>query len=517
MANIIRVLLRDTPGLPPLRRHRRQPRLRLRRGWASAVKSDPIKGVFDGISIGEDVISLRDECTGRRPVHFFGKIAFALAGAIFATAPMPAFAADATAVQKPAVQSQTIEDFYRGRNNAPLWLAPAAGDAAAQLINLLDFVSDDGLNPEKYHVAELRSALDAARTGKRKLVDQADRQFSAAFVAYVGDLREDPGSGVTYVDAGLKPTPPSPLGALLTAAAAPSLADYVRTMGWMHPIYAQLREALVNHSYSTDQQRDTLELNLKRARILPFGTQRYVLVNAAQQRLYMYEDRKPVDSMVVVVGKPKWPTPMLAAYIRYAALNPYWYVPSDLAGEDVGQYVVKFGLKYLDDYGYQVVSDWNPNPTVIDPSTIDWKGVVAGKDPDIMIRQKPGPKNFMGRMKFMFPNQFGVYLHDNPRRDLFLKSSRYYSGGCVRLEDAPRLGHWLFGRDLDWQIAGTEEPVMLATPVPVYITYLTAMPDGGSIAYFDDVYGRDAAKLADDGKPATVAAAASGAASLGNK
>ena len=219
--------------------------------------------------------------------------------------------------------------------------------------------------------------------------------------------------------------------------------------------------------------------------------------------------------MVVVVGKPKWPTPMLAAYIRYAALNPYWYVPSDLAGEDVGQYVVRFGLKYLDDYGYEVVSDWTREPTIIDPKTIDWKGVVDGKV-DVMIRQKPGPKNFMGRMKFMFPNQFGVYLHDNPRRELFKEASRYFSGGCVRLEDAARLGHWLFGHDLDWQDAGIEVAVPLATPVPVYITYLTAMPDGGSIAYFDDVYGRDAAKLAGGSSsgPATVA---TGVASSGNK
>jgi murein L,D-transpeptidase YcbB/YkuD len=199
--------------------------------------------------------------------------------------------------------------------------------------------------------------------------------------------------------------------------------------------------------------------------------------------------------MVVVVGKPKWPTPMLAAYIRYAALNPYWYVPSDLAGEDVGQFVLKFGLKYLDEYGYEIVSDWTPNPTIVDPKTVDWKGVVDGKV-EVMIRQKPGPKNFMGRMKFMFPNQFGVYLHDNPRRELFLKSARFFSGGCVRLEDAARLGRWLFGRDLDWQSAGTEQPVPLAQPVPVYITYLTAMPDGTSIAYYDDVYGRDAPRLA---------------------
>jgi len=457
-----------------------------------------------GSLIGERVKSLRFECTGRRPVHFFRRMLPLAAALAFVAAPAAAQAQTAPAVQQ--AHGQSVGDFYRARNNYPLWLSPAAGDSAQQLIALLSSANLDGLDPGRYHVAELQQALNAARGGKRKRVEAADQMLSGAFATYVADLRHDPGTGITYVDTGLAPTPPTPLAALLTAAIAPSLPDYVRSMGWMQPIYAQLREALASHSYSTDEQRDILELNMKRVRVLPAGGRRYVLVNAAQQRLYMYENGKPVDSMVVVVGKPKWPTPMLAAYIRYAALNPYWYVPSDLAGEDVGQYVVKYGLKYLDNYGYEIVSDWTRNPTIIDPKTIDWQGVVDGKV-DIMIRQKPGPKNFMGRMKFMFPNDFGVYLHDNPRRELFKESSRYFSGGCVRLEDAARLGRWLFGRDLDWQSAGTEEPVMLAQPVPVYITYLTAMPDGGSIAYYDDVYGRDAAKVAStDGGGSVIAA-----------
>ena len=445
--------------------------------------------------------SLRFECTGRWPVHFFEKSLAATAALALVAVPVSAAAAETASRPPPptraqaAVPSQTVTDFYRARNGSPLWLSPASGDAAQQLLSVLSTSSIDGIDPVHYDLPGLRQAVDAARDGKRKHVDAADQLLSYAFVAYVQALRQDPGVGITYVDAGLRPTPPSPLAILLTAASASSLGDYVHSFGWMNPIYAPLREALSSHAYSTDAQREALELNLKRARALPAGKQRYVLVNAAQQRLYMYEDGKPVDSMVVVVGKPKWATPMMTAYIRYAALNPYWYVPSDLAGEDVGQFVVKQGLGYLDKMGYEVVDDWTPNPKIIDPKTIDWKGVVAGKV-DVLIRQKPGPQNFMGRMKFMFPNQFGVYLHDNPRRELFQKAARYFSGGCVRLEDAARLGRWLFGHDLDWQSAGTEQPVPLATPVPVYITYLTAMPDGGSIAYFDDVYGRDAAKLA---------------------
>jgi L,D-transpeptidase YcbB len=465
---------------------------------ASAVNNRPSKLFFDGnLSIGEQVKKLRNSCTGPWPVHVFRKAWIATGIAIVAAAPLSFTLSSPAAAQvqtPPSPVGQGVADFYKARKDAPLWLSAQAGDTAQQLISLLGTASLDGLSADKYHAAALETAIQAARSGKRKEVQTAEKQLSEAFVAYAADLQTDSGIGINYVDAALRPKPATPLALLLGAASAPSLSDYVHDLAWMHPIYGQLRAALANHNYSDDHQRELLELNLKRARALPGGSQRYVVVNAAQQRLYMYENRKPVDSMVVVVGKPKWQTPMLTAYIRYAALNPYWYVPPELAPEDVAVYVVKQGLKYLDDYGYEVVDDWTPNPKIIDPKTIDWKAVNDGKV-QVLIRQKPGPKNFMGRMKFMFPNQYGVYLHDNPRRELFLKSARFFSGGCVRLEDAARLGRWLFGHDLDWQSAGIEQPVPLTQPVPVYITYLTAMPDGATIAYYDDAYGRDAAQL----------------------
>ncbi len=187
---------------------------------------------------------------------------------------------------------------------------------------------------------------------------------------------------------------------------------------------------------------------------------------------------------------------MMAAIVRFAALIPYWYVPPDLASERIAPNVLKQGLPYLKSLGYEVMSDWTEEASIIDPKMIDWKAVAAGKK-NIFIRQKPGPHNSMGRMKFMFPNEAGIYLHDNPERELFSEASRLYSGGCVRLEDAARLGQWLFGHGLDWETAATEQQVPLDRPVPVYITYLTAMPGSdGKIAYFDDVYSRDKNRLA---------------------
>jgi murein L,D-transpeptidase YcbB/YkuD len=446
------------------------------------------------------VSSLRRQCTGFAPVHFSLKVAAVAAGFVLAVAPLSAAQAAPAPVPAKAAPvrfEQNIDDFYRLRQGAPLWLSPKAGDAANQLIALLNSAGLDGLDPEKYHTASLQQALDQARGGKPKDVASADRMLSDAFVAYVNDTRRDPGLGILYVDASLKPTPPSALAALIAASNSPSLSGYLRQLGWMNPIYGELRQALSSHTFASDKERQLLSLNLERARTLPAGKQRYILVNAAQQRLYTFEDGKQADSMVVVVGKPKYPTPMMTAYVRFASLNPYWFVPPDLAAERIAPKVVKQGMRYLDQLGYQVLSDWSKDPQIIDPTTVDWKSVAAGKT-EVLMRQLPGPHNSMGRMKFMFPNEAGVYLHDNPERELFTEASRLYSGGCVRLEDAARLGHWLFGRDLDWESASTEEMVPLASPVPVYITYLTAMPaaDGSSIAYFDDVYGRDAARLA---------------------
>ncbi len=137
--------------------------------------------------------------------------------------------AAATTVAAPS--GQTTDDFYRLRKDAPLWLAAGAGDSAEQLVSLLSTASIDGLSPDKYHVATLQAALEAARGGKRKAIERADRALSQAFVDYVRDLRQDPGVGITYVDPSLRPNPPSALAALIGAANAPSLARLCRVDG----------------------------------------------------------------------------------------------------------------------------------------------------------------------------------------------------------------------------------------------------------------------------------------------
>lgn len=383
-----------------------------------------------------------------------------------------------------------INDFYAARGGQPLWLA-GDGSAAAKLLDLLRTADADGLDPAAYHPRELDDALRAAWGGKPSKVRKADALLSQAFVAYVSDLKRPPHVAIDWVDPDLMPRAPSPRELLEAAANAPSLDAWIGDMRFMNPIYAGLRNAMVRNQAGLDQQ--VLRLNLERARALPVGG-RYIVVNAAAAELTMYEDGRPVDSMKVVVGKRKNPTPMMAAKIRFASLNPYWYVPADLAAERIAPNVVKEGLGYLKSHGYEVMTDWDGG-SFIDPATIDWKAVADGSK-QIYVRQLPGSGNSMGRMKFMFPNKEGVYLHDTPQKELLSEASRLFSGGCVRLEDAPRLGRWLFGHDLDTSSKEAELRVDLPKPVPVYITYLTVMPTGEELAIYPDVYDRDKEGLA---------------------
>ena len=396
------------------------------------------------------------------------------------------------AAQAPA-DDGAIADFYRSRGGAPLWLAPGSGAAAQQLIQLLGTSYADNLNPRRYNVRGLERAVADARSGSPAAVQRAEMMLSSAFVAYASDQRHDPNVGIIYVDSELKPTPPTAGELLNQAAHAPSLSDYVAQIGWMNPIYSQLRQAIASRIYRSDAERRLLTANLERARALPAGNQRYVIVNPPAARLYMYENGHVVDSMRVVAGRPDpiAQTPMMNAYIRYVALNPYWNSPADITAKKLAPNVLKQGRVYFKEKGYEVLSDWSDNAHVIDPMSIDWHAVVAGRV-QVRMRQKPGPANSMGRMKFMFPNKQGIWLHDTPEKEKIEDAARLQSNGCVRLEDAARLARWLFyGRPPRAQGARPEQKVDLPQKVPVYITYLTAVPSGTSIVYFNDFYGRD--------------------------
>jgi murein L,D-transpeptidase YcbB/YkuD len=235
-------------------------------------------------------------------------------------------------------------------------------------------------------------------------------------------------------------------------------------------------------------------INMERARRLPAPEEqrKYVLVDAGDARLSMWENGRKIDEMKVVVGKSETATPMMAAYIKYASVNPYWNVPPELVRNLIGPRIVAQGISYLTDREYEVLTGYGDDAKTIDPHDVDWQAVVDGRQ-DVVLRRLPSPANSMGMMKFMLPNYFGIYLHDSPEKDHFTKNELWISNGCVRLEDYKRVARFLFNGEIPrGDDPKVEKEVDLPQPVPVYMTYLTAQPTPDGIHFMPDPYGRDA-------------------------
>lgn len=403
-------------------------------------------------------------------------------------------------IQRLAARDRQLAAFYASRQNQPLWIrAGRPGAEASLLVNLLETAHADARDPRRYLQLGVRDALEAAHSGSPRALALAEIVLSSAFAAYVRDVTQPADIGIVYGEPSLRPRPPSALTLLHRAATAPALKDYLQNMAWMHPIYAGLRGALAREPSAggiiSSQDEQLIKINLERARVLPANTDRYILVDAADARLTYYEGGKPRERMRVVVGTPEEPTPMMVGMLRYATLNPYWHVPVDLARERIAPRVLAEGLSYFQSRGYEVVTEWSRDARVIDPGTVDWKAVAAGRT-ELFIRQKPGPRNGMGNIKFQFPNELGIYLHDTPAKQLFNEDQRGFSAGCVRLEDADSLKRLLLGAGTRAKSEAPEQTITLDRPVPVYITYLTAAVENGRIARRPDIYGRDEKHLA---------------------
>jgi murein L,D-transpeptidase YcbB/YkuD len=242
-----------------------------------------------------------------------------------------------------------------------------------------------------------------------------------------------------------------------------------------------------------------LELNMERWRWLPqvLG-ERYILVNIPNFTLEVVEYGQPVMTMRVVVGRPTRPTPMLGGEITHLILNPHWYVPPTIAQQDKLPLIRK-DPSYIARQHFKVFQTSGAGSTQIDPREIDWSKVTSRNFP-YRLRQDPGSSNALGRIKFMFQNPFQVYLHDTPSRELFAKTDRAFSSGCIRLEKPLELAGYLLRGDGNWSHqriaatidAGKEQSVGLSARIPVYFLYWTAWADADGVVQFRrDVYDRD--------------------------
>ena len=236
-----------------------------------------------------------------------------------------------------------------------------------------------------------------------------------------------------------------------------------------------------------------IAINMERAWRLPQTRtfDRYVVVDSGAAEAYLMQGDRKTDEMRVIVGSEATKTPMMAVLMRNAKANPYWHVPPELVRSLTAQKVKEMGVGYFDQFHYEVLSDWSGMGNPVDPKTVNWAAIRTGKqEPTILVRQKPGPWNSMGEMKFEMPNDFGIYLHDTPTKEKF-NGDRHISNGCVRLEDYRRFASWVF--PVPPQPTSVPEQVIdLPRPVPVYMTYLTVDANGGNVLFRPDPYGFDA-------------------------
>jgi murein L,D-transpeptidase YcbB/YkuD len=240
-----------------------------------------------------------------------------------------------------------------------------------------------------------------------------------------------------------------------------------------------------------------LEVNLERARwVLDDLSERFVLVNIAGFRVYYVQDRQIAWESRVQVGRTYRKTPVFRDEMKYLVFNPTWTVPYSIATRDLLPQI-KEDPGFFESRGFDLR---NPQGQPVEPTSVDWLQVASGRFPYTLV-QRPGPANALGRVKFMFPNEHAVYLHDTPSKYLFDRADRTFSSGCIRVENPFELAEILLGRD-GWtqekfrQVLDTEKErtIFLSEPIPVLVLYWTAQasPDG-TVSFFRDVYERDPA------------------------
>ncbi|MEJ2087042.1 MAG: L,D-transpeptidase family protein [Gammaproteobacteria bacterium] len=243
---------------------------------------------------------------------------------------------------------------------------------------------------------------------------------------------------------------------------------------------------------------DRLDANLERWRWLPRTLDAtYIRVNIAAFRLRVVDQGSERLAMDVIAGRPQRQTPVFAETMKYMVFHPYWNVPSKLALEDKLP-LLKADAAALAALGYEVrLGDGSFAPV----TSVDWQGVQR-RTFNYILRQRPGEFNALGRVKFMLPNPYSVNLHDTPNRELFSKSERGLSSGCIRISDPATLARWLLVHDdnstlaeqLPELLAGSEtRTVYLQRPVTTMLVYFTAFVDeAGEVAFRRDIYQRDA-------------------------
>ncbi len=238
------------------------------------------------------------------------------------------------------------------------------------------------------------------------------------------------------------------------------------------------------------ERAEEIRRNMQRWAALPVHMgNRFIFINIPEYRFDLVENGRSILTMKIIVGKPDRPTPELRSELNQIELNPYWNIPQNIIQKDIIPKILQ-DPHYLDQMNIKVVQHRKSEVVVMDTSRIDWNEV-ARNGFNYELRQEPGKNNALGLVRFDFPNEYDVYMHDTPAKELFNKENRIFSSGCIRLEKPFALLAYLLSGNPDWDVhrvaevlQSGKETTIKVKPLPVYIIYATAWVDRNGILNF---------------------------------
>lgn len=246
-----------------------------------------------------------------------------------------------------------------------------------------------------------------------------------------------------------------------------------------------------------------IKLNIERVKLLkPDNWDTYAMVNIPEYKFRLLENGVNNLEFNVITGRPSWPTPVFSSMMKYITVHPTWNVPDNIARKEEIKRIIK-DKSYLKRHNMVVKKDYGLDSPTVDPSKINWKEYLKpeweNKELPYKIIEQSGSRNALGRVKFMFPNRYSVYMHDTNNKKLFNYQQRAFSHGCIRLEKPLKLlGHLsTFYTKEKFDEVGKilknkkTKYVSLAQKIPVHIVYLTAYVENGMVNFYGDIYGYD--------------------------
>ena len=283
-----------------------------------------------------------------------------------------------------------------------------------------------------------------------------------------------------------------------------SLQKDIRLFQMLHGLYVDGiigAETLAELNVSPEKRIEKILVNMARWRWIDhlLGTN-YVLVNIANFTLEGYREGRLDLGLPVIVGTLQQQTPVFSNAIQYVEFNPYWNVPTSIAVKEELPRLRK-DPEALVKRSIRLYSSWQEKASELDSTKIDWQQISKAEMAGFKLRQDPGPGNALGRFKFMFPNQYSVYIHDTPGKNLFNEPRRFFSHGCIRVSQPDLFaGFVLHNTKGDWDkgaidgaaASGVNKIVRLEKAIPIHITYQTVWLDNDSRIHFSkDIYNRD--------------------------